>query len=48
METVLDAKELDKYFEREADDTKKDGIKEAKKAYALLLTLLDDTVLATT
>ncbi|KFM70310.1 Copia protein, partial [Stegodyphus mimosarum] len=44
---MLAAKELDKYLDVEADETKVAEIKDAKKAYALLLTLLDDDILAT-
>ncbi|GBO26400.1 hypothetical protein AVEN_6625-1 [Araneus ventricosus] len=47
VEAVFAAKELEKYLETEADETKVAEIKDAKKAYALLLTLLDDTIFAT-
>lgn len=47
VEAVFAAKELEKYLEAEADETKAVEVKDAKKAYALLLTLLDDTILAT-
>ncbi|KFM77017.1 Copia protein, partial [Stegodyphus mimosarum] len=47
VEAVFPAKELDKYLDVEADETKVAEIKDAKKAYALLLTLLDDDILAT-
>ncbi|GBN25212.1 hypothetical protein AVEN_114257-1 [Araneus ventricosus] len=44
---IFAAKELEKYLETEADVTKAAEIKDAKKDYPLLLTLLDDTILAT-
>ncbi|GBL76999.1 hypothetical protein AVEN_12657-1 [Araneus ventricosus] len=47
VEAVFAAKELENCLETEADVTKAAEIKDAKKAYALLLTLLDDTILAT-
>ncbi|GBM30067.1 Copia protein [Araneus ventricosus] len=47
VEAIFAAKELEKYLKTEADETKAAEIKDAKKAYALLLTLLDDTILAT-
>ncbi|GBM30326.1 hypothetical protein AVEN_174137-1 [Araneus ventricosus] len=47
VEVVFALKELEKYLETEADETKAAEIKDAQKAYAILLTLLDDTILAT-
>ena len=47
VEAVFAAKELDHYLENEADEENEKETKDAKKAYALLLTLLDDTVLST-
>ncbi|GBM30122.1 hypothetical protein AVEN_78519-1 [Araneus ventricosus] len=47
VEAVFAAKELEKYLKTEADETKAAEIKDAKKPYELLLTLLDDTILAT-
>ncbi|GBM11651.1 hypothetical protein AVEN_66086-1 [Araneus ventricosus] len=47
VEAVFARKELEKYLETEADVTKVAEIKDAKKAYALLLILLDVTILAT-
>ncbi|GBO02298.1 hypothetical protein AVEN_21645-1 [Araneus ventricosus] len=47
VEAVFASKELEKYLKTETDETKAAEIKDAKKAYALLLTLLDDTILAT-
>ncbi|GBL98905.1 hypothetical protein AVEN_165728-1 [Araneus ventricosus] len=46
VEAVFAAKELEKGEETEADVTKAAEIKDAKKAYTLLLTFLNDTILA--
>ena len=46
VEAVFAAKGLDKYLDAECDETKDAEVKEAKKAYALLMTFLDDTILA--
>ena len=46
VRAVFAAKDLDKYFDKEVDETNETEKKESKKAYALLLTLLDDNILA--
>ncbi len=46
VEAIFAAKELDTYLGNEADVTKPAEISNSKRAYALLLTLLDDTILA--
>lgn len=46
VEAVFAAKDLDIYLEREYDEDKEVEQRAAKKAYALLLTLLDDAILA--
>jgi hypothetical protein len=46
VEAVFAAKDLEVYLEKECDETKDGEKRAAKKAYALLLTLLDDAILA--
>ena len=46
VEAVFAAKDLEVYLERECGVMKEGEARAAKKAYALLLTLLDDAILA--
>lgn len=43
---IFAAKEMEEYLEREADPEKNTEVIKAKKAYALLISLLDDRILA--
>ncbi|GBN20004.1 Retrovirus-related Pol polyprotein from transposon TNT 1-94 [Araneus ventricosus] len=46
VKAIFAAKELDNFLEKEADATNDTEVSKSKKAYAILLTLLDDKILS--
>ncbi|GBN76962.1 Retrovirus-related Pol polyprotein from transposon TNT 1-94 [Araneus ventricosus] len=46
VKAIFAAKELDEFLEKEADATNDTEVSKSKKAYAILLTLLDDKILS--
>ncbi|GBM33989.1 hypothetical protein AVEN_166422-1 [Araneus ventricosus] len=44
VKAIFAAKELDSFLEKEADATNDTEVSKSKKAYAILLTLLDDKI----
>ncbi|GBN32088.1 hypothetical protein AVEN_149032-1 [Araneus ventricosus] len=46
VKAIFAAKELDNFLEKEADATNDTEVSKSKKAYAILLTLLDDNILS--
>ncbi|GBN70953.1 hypothetical protein AVEN_121628-1 [Araneus ventricosus] len=45
IDSIFVAKNLDKFLNKEADETKEDEVSASKKAYALMLSFISDKVL---